>query len=104
MGQFHRFTTIGIKYHCLYSLRTAHRKWKETKQQPRTAGPGNMLGCCLVSFHFLLTILSTSTVPVLVVVAEPGGVDVVPVLSPAPAVPQVGVVRQLPEVAPAPEK
>ena len=63
-----------------------------------------MLGCCLVSFHFLLTILSTSTVPVLVVVAEPGGVDVVPVLSPAPAVPQVGVVRQLPEVAPAPEK
>ena len=22
-----------------------HRKWKETKQQPGTAGPGNMLGC-----------------------------------------------------------
>ena len=22
------------------------------KQQPGTAGPGNMLGCCFVSFHF----------------------------------------------------
>ena len=31
----------------------AHRKWKEIKQQPGTAGPGNMLGCCLISFHFL---------------------------------------------------
>ena len=30
-----------------------HRKWKETKQQPDTAEPGNMLGCCLISFHFL---------------------------------------------------
>ena len=30
-----------------------HRKWKETKQQPDTAGPGNMFGCCLTSFHFL---------------------------------------------------
>ena len=30
----------------------AHRKLKETKQQPGTAGPANMLGCCLVSFHF----------------------------------------------------
>ena len=27
--------------------------WKETKQQPGTAGPGNMLGCCLICFHFL---------------------------------------------------
>ena len=33
--------------------RMAHRKWKETKQQPGTAGPGNILGSCLVSFHFL---------------------------------------------------
>ena len=24
------------------------RKWKETKPQPGTAGPGNRLGCCLV--------------------------------------------------------
>ena len=29
-----------------------HRKWKETKQLPGTAGPGNMLGCCLNFFHF----------------------------------------------------
>ena len=40
----------------------AHRIWKETKQEPGTAGPGNMLGCCLVSYHFLRAILSTSTV------------------------------------------
>ena len=31
----------------------AYRKWKEIKQQPSTVGPGNMLGCSLVSFHFL---------------------------------------------------
>ena len=43
-------------------LRMAHRKWKESKQEPGTAGPGNMLGCCLVSFRFLRAILSTSTV------------------------------------------
>ena len=43
-------------------LRIAHRIWKETKQDPGTAGPGNMLGCCLISFHFLWAILSTSTV------------------------------------------
>ena len=30
---------------------------KETKQQPGTAGPGNMIGCCLVYFHFLWAIL-----------------------------------------------
>ena len=40
----------------------AHRKWKETKVQPATAGPGNMLGCCLVSFHFLWAILCTQAV------------------------------------------
>ena len=34
----------------------AHRKWKETKQLPGTAGPGNMLGCCLISLHFLWAI------------------------------------------------
>ena len=43
-------------------LRMAHRIWKESKQQPGTAGTGNMLGCCLASFHFLWAILSTSTV------------------------------------------
>ena len=31
----------------------AYRKWKEAKQLPGTAGPGNMVGCCLISFHFL---------------------------------------------------
>ena len=36
--------------------RIAHRKGKETKQQPGTAGPGNMLGCSLISFHFLWAI------------------------------------------------
>ena len=34
----------------------AHGKWKEIKQQPGTARPGNMLGCCLLSFHFLWAI------------------------------------------------
>ena len=34
-----------------------HRIWKETKQEPGTAGLGNMLVCCLVSFHFLRAIL-----------------------------------------------
>ena len=43
-------------------LRMAHRIWKETKQHPGTASPDNMLGCCLVSFHFLYVILSTNTV------------------------------------------
>ena len=43
-------------------LRMAQRKWKDTKLQPGVAGPGNMLGCCLISFHFLWAILSTNTV------------------------------------------
>ena len=48
---------------CSYTvLRMAHRIRKETKQQPGTAGPGNMIGCCLVPFHFLCAILSTITV------------------------------------------
>ena len=34
----------------------APRKWKDTKQLPGTARPGNMLGCCLISFHFLWAI------------------------------------------------
>ena len=34
----------------------AHRKWKEAKQLPGTAGPGNMLGCSLICFHFLWAI------------------------------------------------
>ena len=46
-------------------LRMAHRMWKETKQEPGTAGPGNMLCCCLIYFHFLWAILSTSTVQIM---------------------------------------
>ena len=29
----------------------------ENKLQPSTAGPSNMLGCCLISFHFLWAVL-----------------------------------------------
>ena len=42
--------------------RIVDRIWKKTKQQPSTAGPGNILGCCLVSFHFLWFILSIHSV------------------------------------------
>ena len=42
--------------------RMAHRKWKETKLQPGTAGPGNMLGCSLASFLFLWAILCPQAV------------------------------------------
>ena len=35
---------------------------KETKLQPGTAGPGNRLGSCLVSFHFLWAILCPQAV------------------------------------------
>ena len=40
----------------------ARRIWKETKQEPGTAGPGNMLGCCFVSFHFLWAVLCPQAV------------------------------------------
>ena len=40
----------------------AHRKRKETKQQPGTAGPGNILGCCLVSLSVLWDIHSVHPV------------------------------------------
>ena len=42
--------------------RITHRKWKETKLQPVTVGPGNRLGCCLVYFHFLCAILCPQVV------------------------------------------
>ena len=48
----------------------AHGKWKETKLQPGTAGPGNMLGCSLVSFHFLWAILCPQAV---IAVVRPRG-------------------------------
>ena len=37
--------------------RLAHRKWKETKQQPIMLPGPAVPGCCLVSFHFLWAIL-----------------------------------------------
>ena len=40
----------------------AHRKWKEFKQQPIMLPGSAVPGCCLVSFHILWAILSTSTV------------------------------------------
>ena len=43
-------------------LRMADRKWKETKQQPSMLPGPAVPGSCLVSFHFLCHILSTSTV------------------------------------------
>ena len=43
---FPAFTTVLV-------LRMAHRKGIETEQEPGTAEPGNMLGCCLNYFHFL---------------------------------------------------
>ena len=40
----------------------ADRKWKEINLQPGTAGPGNMLGCCLIYFHFMWAILCPQAV------------------------------------------
>ena len=40
----------------------AHRKWREIKQQPSMLPGSAVPGCCLVSFHILWAILSTSTV------------------------------------------
>ena len=42
--------------------RTAHRKWKETKQQPRLLPGPAVPGSCLVSFHFLWAILCPQAV------------------------------------------
>ena len=39
-----------------------NRKWKEIKQQPSMLPVPAVPGSCLVSFHFLWVILSTSTV------------------------------------------
>ena len=43
-------------------LRMAHRKLKESKQLPSMLPGPAVLGCCLLSFHILWAILSTSTV------------------------------------------
>ena len=69
--------TIHIQKVCLsYKLTTErlfrmyHRKWRETKQPAGTAGPGNMLGCCLVSLHFLSYILCSCSVRMKIVQAS----------------------------------
>ena len=50
------------RYCAVLVLRMAHRKWRETKQQPSLLPGLAVFWCCLVSIHFLLAILSTSTV------------------------------------------
>ena len=40
----------------------AHRKWKETKQQPSMLPGPEVPGCCLASFHFLWAILCPQAV------------------------------------------
>ena len=46
-----------MNYYCTGRMGwMAHWKWKEAKQLPGTAGPGNMLGCSLIFFHFLWAI------------------------------------------------
>ena len=54
-----------------------YRKWKEIKQQPGTAGPGNMLGCCLIYFHFRWGKLSTLTVVLEISLAQNFDNDVI---------------------------
>ena len=51
-----------FKEHTACVHRMAYRKWKEVKLQPGTAGPGNMPGCSLVSFHFRWAILCPQAV------------------------------------------
>ena len=43
-------------------LRMAHRKWKETMQQPSMLPGPAVPGCSLVSFHFMWAILCPQTV------------------------------------------
>ena len=38
-----RRRSTGSSYSTVHVLRMAQRKWKDTKQEPGTAGPGNML-------------------------------------------------------------
>ena len=56
-------TVVQLQTECtVLVLRMAHRKWKETKQQPSMLPGPAVPGFCLVSFHILLAILSKSTV------------------------------------------
>ena len=65
----------------------AHWKWKEIKQQPGTAGPGNMLGSCLVPCHFRCDIHPIR--PVHILTPSPGGPGV-------PSVPRLPLLPSLP--------
>ena len=56
------FIFVDCENHTVHIDSLPHRKWRETKQEPGTAGLGNMLGCCLISLHFLWGKLSTRTV------------------------------------------
>ena len=49
------------RHNTVLVLRMVHRKWKETKQQPSMLPGAAVPGSCLVSFHILWAILSTST-------------------------------------------
>ena len=69
VGSGHAF--IYLAYFPLKQLPCAATEWPKgngkklsNKQQLGTAGAGNMLGCCLVSFHFLWAILCPQTVKV----------------------------------------
>ena len=53
---------IGKINNTVLVLRFAQRKWKETKQEPSMLSGAAVHGSCLVSFHILWAILSTSTV------------------------------------------
>ena len=66
----------------------AHRKWIETKQLPGTAGPGSMLGCCLISFHFRCDIRPIRPV---VYVHLPAAKTSPPVAAVAPVLPTMAV-------------
>ena len=58
----HLSPSLTLKPYTACGHRNAHRKRKETKLQPDTAGPGNRLCSCLVSFHFLWAILCPQAV------------------------------------------
>ena len=59
---FHSVTHLPANPSTACGHRMAHRKWKENKLQPGTAGPSNMLGCSLISFHFRWAILCPQAV------------------------------------------
>ena len=62
MGRRVMFWPSSEHYSTVFVLRMAHRKWRATKQQPSMLPGPAVPGSCLVSFHILWAILSTSTV------------------------------------------